>query len=236
MYAYFVTLTYDTMFVPVSNHGFMTLDKSDLQRFFKRLRKCKKCVIKYYAVGEYGSKTMRPHYHVILLSDVFISEKDLLVTWQKGLVHVGSVTTSSIAYTLKYIDKPFKKLHDRDDRLPNFSLMSKRLGLNYLTQRVIDYHVKNSIPYVRSINNSAFVISLPRYYRDKIFDAISRTPDNPIPNPFYKSYLFYDLLQRRKELASSAKASDEQALDYMSRLYEVERKTNRSHFKRDMYL
>ena len=31
--ALFVTLTYDTAFVPITKNGYMTLDKKDLQKF-----------------------------------------------------------------------------------------------------------------------------------------------------------------------------------------------------------
>ena len=57
--SYFITLTYDTVVVPISPNGFMTLKKRDLQLFWKRLRKAigKGPKIRYYAVGEYGSKS-----------------------------------------------------------------------------------------------------------------------------------------------------------------------------------
>jgi len=49
----------------------MTLKKTDIQKFFKRLRKChgkKHKSIKYYAVGEYGGQTLRPHYHIVIFN------------------------------------------------------------------------------------------------------------------------------------------------------------------------
>lgn len=46
----------------------------DLQRFFKRFRKyIKKHYgernFKYFAIGEYGSSSARPHYHIVIMSD-----------------------------------------------------------------------------------------------------------------------------------------------------------------------
>lgn len=59
--ALFVTLTYDQKHCPEK------LDKRHLQLFLKRLRKHYPAgQIRYYAVGEYGSKMGRPHYHLIL--------------------------------------------------------------------------------------------------------------------------------------------------------------------------
>ena len=47
--------------------------KSDLQNFFKRLRKITTTQydanFKYFAIGEYGSEFFRPHYHVLLYFD-----------------------------------------------------------------------------------------------------------------------------------------------------------------------
>ena len=52
----FVTLTYATEHVPILKSGYMSLNKSDLQKFFKRLRKLSIQRLRYYAVGEYGGK------------------------------------------------------------------------------------------------------------------------------------------------------------------------------------
>lgn len=59
--AYFVTLTYDDQHVTLSDENAATLVKSDLQNFFKRLRKDGQ-KIRYFACGEYGENTFRPHY------------------------------------------------------------------------------------------------------------------------------------------------------------------------------
>lgn len=73
--AYFITLTYNDENLPITRNGYPTLRKRDLQLFFKRLRKGSakksrvyKRPIKYYAVGEYGGKIGRPHYHIILFN------------------------------------------------------------------------------------------------------------------------------------------------------------------------
>lgn len=74
--AYFLTLTYDEEHVPLTSfkdpetgvdHPTKTLVKKDLQGFIKRLRKrVEPDRIRYFACGEYGSKTQRPHYHAIV--------------------------------------------------------------------------------------------------------------------------------------------------------------------------
>lgn len=159
--AYFITLTYDTNFVPITGKGFMDLSKEDLQKFFKRLRKatvnhrhqahggyrgkvqpneCPECKaakpIKYYAVGEYGGRTFRPHYHIILFNAVL---ELIQPAWDKGSVHYGTVTGASIGYSLKYISKPGKiPLHGNDDRQKEFALMSKGSAADILLNQLSD--------------------------------------------------------------------------------------------------
>ena len=78
----FITLTYNDNSVPLNYKPLnregafklpYTLNKKHLQNFFKNLRMTlqrtynDKTKIKYYACGEYGEKTFRPHYHAIVL-------------------------------------------------------------------------------------------------------------------------------------------------------------------------
>ena len=65
--AHFITLTYNTTHVPITQEGNFTLSPRDLQLYFKRLRKTSPR-LKYYAVGEYGSELNRPHYHAIVFN------------------------------------------------------------------------------------------------------------------------------------------------------------------------
>lgn len=165
--SHFVTLTYDTSTVPITPNGYMGLSKRDVQLFMKRLRKLSKNTLKYYAVGEYGTKGNRPHYHMILynLEDVEMINK----AWQKGSIHVGNVSGDSIAYTTKYIDKLKRiPMHKNDDRLREFSLMSKGIGDNYLTPETIAWH-KADVSRNYIVKEGGYIIALPRYYRDKIF-------------------------------------------------------------------
>ena len=125
----FVTLTYDTRSVPITENGFMTLQKQDVQKFFKRLRKLLPgAKIKYYACGEYGGHTLRPHYHIILFN---ADAASVASAWSLdgtpiGHIHYGLVTGASVGYTLKYMMKPaIIPMHSRDDRVKEFSLMSK---------------------------------------------------------------------------------------------------------------
>lgn len=175
--ALFVTLTYDTRYVPISKNGYMSLDKKDLQKFMKRLRKRSIDKLKYYAVGEYGSKTMRPHYHLIIFNaDILDIERAWALDEIKiGEIYVGKVSDASIGYTLKYISKDGKiPMHKNDDRQKEFSLMSKGLGKNYLTDNMKNWHYDSLTErcYVPLKDNKK--IAMPRYYKDKIYDSIQK--------------------------------------------------------------
>ena len=196
--SFFLTLTYDTKYVPITEKGYMTLDRQDPTKWLKRLRKHifkqgKQTKIKYYLCGEYGSERDRPHYHVIIfnveLEDLIgktnaimaLNNKELMLngkfnfncpTWGLGSITIGDVSNASIGYVLKYMVKDPKKpipRHANDDRIPIFSNMSKGLGDNYLNEQNIKWH-KNDI------NNRYYIpiedgkkIAMPRYYKQKMF-------------------------------------------------------------------
>lgn len=196
--SYFITLTYDTKNIPISRAGYKNLSKRDVQLFIKRLRKnhhdaarkeatrCGNNVnsqerggsdgdrsIKYYAVGEYGGKTFRPHYHIIL----FNAELELIQpSWDKGHVHYGYVTGASVGYTMKYISKPGKiPLHRNDDRQPEFALMSKGLGKDYLTPQMCQWHKQDLLNRMYLNYDGGKKCSMPRYYKDRIYSQAERS-------------------------------------------------------------
>jgi hypothetical protein len=170
--ALFITLTYDTDYVPITSNGFMNLNLQDLQKFFKRLRKRTNEKIKYYAVGEYGSNKKRPHYHIIL----FNANKDHIIdSWTIdnkpiGSVHIGDVSTASIGYTLKYMSKESKiPMHKNDDRKKEFAVMSKGLGKHYLSEKMIKWHKNDLLNRMYVPIEDGKKIAMPRYYKDKIY-------------------------------------------------------------------
>lgn len=172
--SHFITLTYDTKTVPITSNGFMSLDKRDIQLFFKRLRKALdgQPSIKYYAVGEYGGKTARPHYHLLLFN---CPVGPIQNAWGKGQVHYGTVSGASVGYTLKYMHKPgWKPLHRNDDRVPTFSLMSKRLGENYLTDAMVSWHKDDMCNRMYVVLEGGQKVAMPRYYKDKVYTLAER--------------------------------------------------------------
>lgn len=173
--AHFITLTYDTKYVPLTASGYMSLNLRDVQLFFKKYRKaCGTCngPIRYYLAGEYGSKFKRPHYHIILFNgDV----AHIQSCWYKGEVHYGTVEEASVGYTLKYISKPRAvPLHRFDDRKPEFAVMSKGLGKSYLSPAVVKYHHIDMDNRMHLTIEGGKKIAMPRYYKDKLYTESER--------------------------------------------------------------
>lgn len=130
---YFVGLTYADEHLPTDG----LVSKRALQLLFKRMRR--HVSFRYFAVGEYGGRYGRPHYHALLfgLSQAIPSSGGLGVRhrracpcivcseWGLGQVHAGEVTPESCAYVAGYVEKG--KLSDLERF--EFSLMSRNPGI-----------------------------------------------------------------------------------------------------------
>jgi len=197
--AYFVTLTYDTSNVPFK-HGRMTLDKSDAQKFVKRLREHQrsrferneivpediilssygidpqKAKIRYYLVGEYGSLRGRPHLHAIIFN---ATKRDILKSWKLGNVHIDSVNSATIFYTLKYMEKAVNEKTKRTSVVKEFNIQSKDLGQNYLTENVVRFY-KGRLDINYLTGKLGEKIPMPKYYRDKILSDDEKRLQIPI--------------------------------------------------------
>ena len=127
------------------------LSKREIQLFLKRLRKAiepKK--IRFFACGEYGSKHLRPHYHLIIFGFIpkdleffyydkkgipIFKSKFIADIWKKGFISVGFVSLDSSKYCAKYMqkllesDKRLKVLIDFFGAQKPFTLMSNRPGI-----------------------------------------------------------------------------------------------------------
>jgi hypothetical protein len=188
--ALFITLTYNQSSLPRTKEGYPTLVKKHVQDYIKRLRfkhvqyvskqlkvpyKQVKNVskpIRYYAVGEYGSKTRRPHYHMILFNYEISNLAPITTQWKNtdtkitmGHVDVGTVTGASINYVTKYMFKDFFK---KDKRVRPFSLMSKKpiIGHAYL-ENYGTHHINNETLLVADKNGNQR--RLPKAYLHRLF-------------------------------------------------------------------
>lgn len=174
----FITLTYDDDKLPYGwNKEKFPLDKRELQKFFKRLRKRlgNNHKIKYFACGEYGGKFGRPHFHAIILNwfpndtDKYGNSKILTELWPFGFVKVGTVNYNSARYVASYIVKKKKgieKNYYKDNGLnPEFVLMSQGLGKRFCLEH------KEQMEQLGYILFNGYKTPIPRYYLDKIYDT-----------------------------------------------------------------
>lgn len=181
--ALFLTLTYDEQNVPLGKDDMQCLHKPDYQSFMKRLRHLPTTKpLRYYAVGEYGGETLRPHYHAIMFNlpyemcqpyiefyrehKVACFASDLSEIWKKGFVSAGSVTPASIHYVTKYVIGPQVDLQGRTKPFALISNRSGGIGKDYVDKH-INYHrggeLRNYVMY------NGYKFAVPRYYRKKLF-------------------------------------------------------------------
>lgn len=134
--AVFTTLTYSDDNLPP------TLQKRHLQLYLKRLRRSTDRAIRFFASGEYGENTNRPHYHAILYGLGPDDHDTIETTWGYGHARSYPVSPRAIHYVAGYVNK---KIHFREERTlveqvdpntgevyrwqPPFIQMSRRPGI-----------------------------------------------------------------------------------------------------------
>lgn len=190
----FVTLTYDPTHVPYlwgedgAIEG-LTLDKQDLYTFLTTVKQAQRRLLKkeykqwkirYYAVGEYGTRFGRPHYHGIFFN-LHPEIKNRIMNgmiWSKGHTRFGTVTQASISYTAKYcIDKQedYPGDEDKDKRIVKpFSTMSRNPGIGYrYVEKNREWHRPNMTlnpdDWKIYCMKDGHKVMMPRYYKTKIF-------------------------------------------------------------------
>lgn len=125
-FSYFLTLTLRD---PPGGGPPHVLQKRHLQLYWKVLRYAyPNLELSYLAVGEYGERTTRAHYHCLLFTERPIDRVALESHWGRGHVHVGDVEPASIDYCLAYVLKGRKGMLRSDGRPPEFRVFSQGIG------------------------------------------------------------------------------------------------------------
>lgn len=113
----FVTLTYNDTSLP----AYGSLQYKDLTKFLKRARK-QFGKLRYYAVGEYGDQSLRPHYHLCIFGHDFTENRivtrmsphmlwtqtALTNCWGLGRVEIGALSFETARYTASYVTKKLR--------------------------------------------------------------------------------------------------------------------------------
>lgn len=169
-----------------------SVHKSDFQDFMKRFRYHDTSKnIRYFAVGEYGSKSNRPHYHVLLFNIDFKNlDMNIAKAWPFGMVDIGTVTDASIHYVTSYVItskyKPYKWCE------PSFALMSRKPGIGHAyLEKNAEYFTDNPTNAIRL--PGGYLLPLPRFYKDKLYNSFVKdylASTTPIQeDPDYLTYI-----------------------------------------------
>lgn len=191
----FVTLTFDKEGLPDD----LSVSPRELSLFIKRLRKGGS-KFRYFACGEYGDSTLRPHYHLALFSfptcAFGITRKkeyccavcsEVSRAWGKGIIQCATLEAKSIAYVAGYVSK--KMTRDSDPRLkgrrPEFARMSLRPGIGYnvmheVAHSLMEYDLdKKMIDVPCSLRHGKIELPLGRYLRRNLRSMIGRDKNEP---------------------------------------------------------
>lgn len=244
---YFITITYNDDNIPTGEYidketgeikESHSLQKRDFQLFMKRLRKNYQYdnKIRFFASGEYGDQTARPHYHMIAfglkLDDLKLYKKskhgfdyytsDFLDScWKKGFVIVTNISWDTCAYVARYVMKKQNgqnfEIYDDFNISPEFSLMSRKPGI---ARQYLDDHpeIYDYDEIIYSTSSGGKKTKPPRYF-DKIFQE--DFPD-----------IFDNVKNKRIEVAESLKEfkKTHSSLPY-AQLLEVEERNKKAQIK-----
>lgn len=176
--SYFITLTYDDDHIPLTEAGVPTVSKRDVQLFMKRLRKTfSQHKLRFFLVSEYGTDTLRPHYHLLLFNLPIYENIDKAIqncwcNYFGNIYDIGEVTGASISYCAKYCLGINSNPPGSDSV---FMLCSRRpgIGCDYITDNKVNYYNNKKTAMTHQDGSR---VQLPRYYRNKVLsDDVKRT-------------------------------------------------------------
>lgn len=167
----FVTLTYENKYVPISEYG-LELSKDDAKNFIKRLRAKMNYYyketgqFKYFLTGEYGEKTLRPHYHMVIALPGDVPFELIKSCWKKGNVDIQLAHKEAIFYTIGYVSKKVYngKMKDYKGKEREFRKMSRGNGREWYEKH------KNELALKQYIDYRGYKCGIPRYYKKKLDD------------------------------------------------------------------
>jgi len=187
----FITLTMNDEYLATRENP-LSLDKSEFQRFMKRLRKRYGKEIRYFHCGEYGEKNQRPHYHAIIFGLDFkdkelfkvrdeirlYTSESLAELWPYGFVTIGEVTYESAAYVARYVTKKIKGKDAEDHYIrwdpstgegipiePEYATMSRKPGIG---KTWFDKYKNDVYPHDYVVIKGEYKIRPPRFYDSKL--------------------------------------------------------------------
>lgn len=194
----FITLTYADDRMPEDG----SLRPLDLKNWLKRIRRaCEPNLLRYFAVGEYGDRTMRPHYHVALFGFMPCLGNTVKVkgacqcrsccivrdTWDFGHVLVGELNIQSASYITGYVAKKFTRPDNPalQGRHPEFARMSLKPGIGAgaipdVASSMMQYRLEEKLQDVPTdLRHGSTKMPLGRYLRRQLRKQVGLDENAP---------------------------------------------------------
>lgn len=202
----FVTLTIqdDNLTWTKRSDSSPSLNPADLRDWLKRFRRAiAPLKVRYFAIGEYGDVTQRPHYHLALFGypnctygnsrysksrqNCCASCDTIRDTWGLGHIFCGDLSINSAQYVAGYVTK--KLTHKDDPRLlgrhPEFARMSLKPGIGAdfmhdVASALLEHDALDAQPDVpHSLQHGSRSMPLGRYLTRRLRELIGRDPSAP---------------------------------------------------------
>lgn len=200
----FLTLTYDDEHLPLTRDGIMTLHPPHVPEFLKRLRdQIHPVKIRYFGIGEYGTHTQRPHYHLGLfgypacLQGETTPDKhgyccppcdQIKKSWGHAkVIHVKPFSDHNAEYMAEYFIAKITRPTDEafKGRTPEKTFMSRKpaigsMACHDIASVVMDYELEDTIPDVpKAIRKGAKLHPIGRTLVQKVRERIGRDRKTP---------------------------------------------------------
>lgn len=206
----FLTLTYSPQTVPTflersTGELLTTLYPPDLQNWLKRIRKLISPVrLRYFAIGEYGDETNRPHYHVALFgyptcqwvggsryktrANCCINCDRIRDSWSFGHIHLGTLEPNSAGYIAGYVTKKLTasddfRLRGRYPEFPRTSTGGGGIGIGMMDEYASELLkldpalTEADVP--SALRHGPRLLPLGRYLTRELRKRVGRDPNAP---------------------------------------------------------
>ena len=216
----FVTLTFETKYLKELKNNIKGLNGYELdneictlgvRRFLERWRKKYKKSVKHWLVTELG-QTNYEHVHIHGIIWTNESNETIEKLWKYGKIWVGDyVNEKTINYIVKYINKTDFKHKEYNSKV----LCSAGIGKNYIDRydAKTNKYVKNNTKEYYKLNNG-IKVSLPIYYRNKIY------------NEYEREKLWIEKIDKNKRYVMGVEVDANNEKEYY-RLLEIARNNNK---------
>lgn len=178
--ACFLTLTYDNKIFNPTLQSNGNLVPEHLTLFWKRLRRALDTKIRYFACGEYGSQTKRPHYHAIVWGidcNTLDERRIVRKAWGYGNVKFGKAEKDSMQYVAGYTCKKYVGYQDdiKDGKVREFCRMSLKpaIGVSALPRlKELALLQNNGYDVIHTMKVGDKDFPIPRYLRNKLRELV----------------------------------------------------------------